>query len=75
VFFVESLKRINRLRRLMEYRKAVNRGAVARRCREHRTLIELLLTGQHEAVADFIRLHLRDAARDKAMDKGATLDD
>ena len=67
VFILESLKRINRLRRLMEYRKAVDREAAARRCREHKTLIELLLGGQREAAADFIRLHLRDAAREKAM--------
>lgn len=71
VFIVESLKRINRLRRLMEYRKAVDREAAARRCREHKTLIELLLTGQREAAADFIRLHLRDAAREKAMSNAA----
>ena len=75
VFILESLRRINRLRRLMEYRKAVNREAAARRCREHKTLIELLLSGQREAAADFIRLHLRDAAREKAMGKGSTLDD
>lgn len=65
VFIVESLKRINRLRRLMEYKKAVNREAAARRCKEHKVLIELLLNGQREAAADFIRLHLRDAAREK----------
>jgi DNA-binding GntR family transcriptional regulator len=53
----------------MEYRKAVNREAAARRCREHKTLIELLLSGQREAAGDFIRLHLRDAAREKAMGK------
>ncbi|HEY1231461.1 MAG TPA: GntR family transcriptional regulator [Ramlibacter sp.] len=75
VFILESLRRINRLRRLMEYRKAVNREAAARRCREHKTLIELLLSGQREAAADFIRLHLRDAAREKAMGgKAAALD-
>ena len=65
VFIVESLKRINRLRRLMEYKKAVNREAAARRCQEHKVLIELLLDGQIEAAADFIRLHLRDASREK----------
>lgn len=75
VFILESLKRINRLRRLMEYRKAVNRDAAARRCREHRTLIELLLSGQREAAADFIRLHLRDAAREKAMGRRSAHDD
>lgn len=66
VFMVDTLKRVNRLRRLMEYRKNVDRGAAARRCREHLTLIDLLLTGQREAAADFMRLHLRDAAREKA---------
>lgn len=70
-FIVDSLKRINRLRRLMEYRKAVNREAAARRCREHKTLIELLLSGQTDAASDFIRLHLRDAAREKAMRQDA----
>lgn len=66
VFILESLRRINRLRRLMEYRKAVDREAAARRCREHKVLIELLLKGQREAASDFIRLHLRDAAREKS---------
>lgn len=65
VFILESLKRINRLRRLMEYKKTVDRSAAARRCKEHKVLIELLLSGQREAAADFIRLHLRDAAREK----------
>ena len=75
VFFLESLKRINRLRRLMEYRTAVDRDAAARRCSEHKTLIELLLGGQRKAAADFIRLHLRDAAREKAMGLPPALDD
>ncbi|MFV0680904.1 GntR family transcriptional regulator [Ottowia sp.] len=66
VFIIESLKRINRLRRLMEYKKNVDRNAAARRCREHKVLIELLLSDQREAAADFIRLRLRDAAREKS---------
>lgn len=65
-FMVDSLRRVNSLRRLMEYRKNVDRLAAVRRCKEHLTLIELLLTGQREAAADFMRLHLRDAAREKA---------
>lgn len=66
VFMADALKRVNRLRRLMEYRKAVDRRAAARRCKEHLVLIDLLLSGQREAAADFMRLHLRDAAREKA---------
>lgn len=66
VFIVESLRRLNRLRRLMEYQKSIDRVASARRCEEHLVLIDLLLDGQLEGAADFLRLHLRDAAREKA---------
>jgi len=66
VFISDALRRVNRLRRLMDYRKIVDRPGTERRCKEHLTLIDLLLTGQREAAADFMRLHLRDAAREKA---------
>lgn len=66
LFIVDGLRRVNRLRRLMEYRKDVDRSASALRCKEHLTLIDLLLSNQREAAADFMRLHLRDAAREKA---------
>lgn len=66
VFIVESLRRVNRLRRLVEYQKSIGRAASARRCQEHLTLLDLLLKDQREAAADFMRLHLRDAAREKS---------
>lgn len=69
VFICDALKRLNRLRRLIEYRKVVDRQGTASRCKEHLTLIDLLLSGQREAAADFMRLHLRDAAREKAGNK------
>ena len=65
-FILEGLRRLDRLRRLMEYRKAVDRDQAERRCREHLTLIDLLLGGQKEAAADFMRLHLRNAVREKS---------
>ena len=75
VFILDALKRINRLRRLLEYRQAVDREAAARRCREHMVLIELLLSGKLSAAADFLRLHLLDAAREKADARRLALDD
>ena len=48
-----------------EYRKAIDRDQAERRCREHLTLIDLLLSDQREAAADFLRLHLRNALREK----------
>lgn len=70
----DSLRRVNRLRRLMEYAKDVDRAAAAQRCKEHLTLIDLLLSDQREAAADFLRLHLRDAAREKAMRRSDSSD-
>lgn len=68
VFILEGLRRLDRLRRLMEYRKAVDRDQAERRCKEHLTLIDLLLAGQREAAADFLKLHLHNAAHEKASD-------
>ena len=65
LFVQDALHRLNCVRRLMEYRKAVDRDQAERRCREHLTLIELLLADQREAAADFLRLHLRNALREK----------
>jgi DNA-binding GntR family transcriptional regulator len=64
-FILDSLKRLNCVRRLMEYRKAVDRQQALRRCEEHLVLIDLLLADDREAAADFMRLHLRDASREK----------
>jgi hypothetical protein len=47
----------------MEYRKAVDREQAARRCLEHLTLIEMLLSDRREAAADFMRLHARCSKR------------
>lgn len=44
------------------WKSTANRTAAALRCKEHLTLIDLLLSDQREAAADFTRLHLRDAA-------------
>ncbi|PMS36779.1 DNA-binding GntR family transcriptional regulator [Trinickia symbiotica] len=68
VFILDGLRRLDRLRRLMEYRKAVDRDQAERRCREHLTLIDFLLEDQREAAADFMKLHLRNAVREKTSD-------
>ncbi|WP_321853954.1 GntR family transcriptional regulator [Paraburkholderia tropica] len=68
VFILDGLRRLDRLRRLMEYRKAVDRDQAERRCREHLTLIDLLLSDQREAAADFMKLHLHNAVREKTSD-------
>ncbi|ALM86738.1 GntR family transcriptional regulator [Bordetella sp. N] len=64
-FILDSLRRINRVRRLMEYRKAVDRKQALRRCEEHLVLIDLLLANKLAKAADMMREHLTAAAREK----------
>ncbi|SAI69522.1 GntR family transcriptional regulator [Bordetella ansorpii] len=64
-FILDSLRRINRVRRLMEYRKAVDRQQSLRRCQEHLALIDLLLAGKREAASKMMGSHLRTAVKEK----------
>ena len=64
-FILDSLRRINKVRRLMEYRKAVDRKQALRRCEEHLVLIDLLLSNKTERAAKMMRDHLAAAALEK----------
>lgn len=57
-FFIESLRRVDRLRRLIEYRLTVDRAKARDRCAEHVRILELLLDGQNAAAAEAMRAHL-----------------
>jgi DNA-binding GntR family transcriptional regulator len=65
-FFCESLQRVDRLRRLIEYQKSLPRQRALERCREHVQLIDLLLAGHNEAASAFMREHLRSVSVEKA---------
>ncbi|WP_323107421.1 GntR family transcriptional regulator [Rhizobium sp. CC-YZS058] len=58
LFFIESLKRIDRLRRLIEYRQSLNRKYAIVRCREHVRLVDLLLQGRMVEASEFMTNHL-----------------
>ncbi|GAC1036536.1 GntR family transcriptional regulator [Pseudomonas sp. No.117] len=64
-FILDALRRLNRLRRLIEYQKSVDREQAQRRCQEHLQLIDLLLTDRREEAALFMTRHLRNAAEEK----------
>ncbi|MFF2317804.1 GntR family transcriptional regulator [Arthrobacter sp. NPDC058097] len=65
-FFIESLARINRLRRLIEYRQALVPERAVIRCAEHVELARLLLEGELEAASDHLRLHLSTVGSEKS---------
>jgi len=65
-FFLDTLRRINRLRRLIEYRAMFDRGRLIKQCEEHIKLLDLLLEGRREQAAEFLRLHLGAASDRKS---------
>jgi len=60
-FFLDALKRVNRLRRLMEYRITVDRTRLVRQSREHLQLLDLLESGNFERASTFLRKHILSA--------------
>ena len=57
-FFLDAVKRVNRLRRLIEYRITVDRSRLPIQCREHITILTLLEKGLRQEAADFLRVHV-----------------
>jgi DNA-binding GntR family transcriptional regulator len=68
-FFIDSFKRLNRLRRLMEYRQKLDRVSAASRCLEHVELVELLLAGKREKAAAKLRSHLASVGAAKSLNR------
>lgn len=64
-FFLSAIQRINRLRRLVEYRKAVDSARLMRESREHLVLLDMLEGGNREEASIFMRQHLTIALRAK----------
>jgi DNA-binding GntR family transcriptional regulator len=68
-FFIDALKRLNRLRRLMEHRQKLNRDAAVERCREHVAILDLLLEGRRQEASALMRRHLSSVGAAKARPK------
>lgn len=69
VFFIESLRRIDRIRRLIEYKRSLDRKyAVIRSC-EHVRLVDLLLEGNRQAAAGLMAEHLSSVSVMKVADE------
>lgn len=57
-FFIESLRRVDRLRRLIEYQQRVDRQQARQRCAEHVHILELVLDSRNGEAAEAMRKHL-----------------
>ncbi|HEX6154759.1 MAG TPA: GntR family transcriptional regulator, partial [Burkholderiales bacterium] len=65
-FLLDAIRRINALRRLLEYRAKRSRDKIARQFREHLRLLELIEVGKLEDAARLMERHLDVARRTKA---------
>lgn len=65
-FFLEAVRRVNRLRRLIEYRVTLDRSRLPAQSREHLMILDLISSGQREAAAVFMRQHILGASAIKS---------
>jgi DNA-binding GntR family transcriptional regulator len=65
-FFVDAVRRVNRLRRLIEYRITVDRSRLPVQCREHLRILDLIETGDMKHASDFLRTHILGASAVKS---------
>src|SRR5882757_340954 len=64
-FFLDSIKRINRLRRLIEYR-VLDRQRLTRQCQEHMQILDYLEAGELVKASEFLREHVEGASTRKS---------
>ncbi|MDX3225203.1 GntR family transcriptional regulator [Streptomyces sp. ME19-01-6] len=64
-FFIDSLRRVDRLRRLIEYRRSLQRDRAMIRCVEHVQLADLLLAGKRAEASAYLREHLSSVGQEK----------
>ncbi|MFI2228661.1 GntR family transcriptional regulator [Nocardia testacea] len=57
-FLSDALKRVNRMRRLIEYNHQADRSRLVTQAREHLQLLDLLEAGRNEEASRFLRDHL-----------------
>jgi DNA-binding GntR family transcriptional regulator len=57
-FFLEAVRRINRVRRLLSYRSMVDRNRYRQQCEEHLHILDLLERERNEEASQALRRHL-----------------
>lgn len=65
-FFLMALQRVNRMRRLMEYRAEINHERLIEQCTEHLEIVDLLESGNVVDASYRMRQHLSGALKRKS---------
>ena len=69
-FFLEAVRKVNRLRRLIEYHATVDRSRLKKQCEEHLEILDRLENGDMPSAAAFLRVHIEGARKSKARTLG-----
>jgi DNA-binding GntR family transcriptional regulator len=62
-FFIDTIKRANRVRRLLSYRSMTRRDRYPEHCRQHLHILELLDQDRNAEASAFMREHLEHTLR------------
>jgi DNA-binding GntR family transcriptional regulator len=65
-FFIDTIKRANRVRRLLSYRSMTRRDRYPEHCRQHLHILDLLEREKNEEASVFMREHLEHTLRSLA---------
>jgi DNA-binding GntR family transcriptional regulator len=57
-FFIDAIRRVNRVRRLLSYRSTQDRKRYRQHCEQHLAILDLLEAGRNEEAAQALREHL-----------------
>ncbi|WP_454689282.1 GntR family transcriptional regulator [Achromobacter aloeverae] len=58
-FFIDAIRRVNRVRRLLSYRSMRDRKRYRQHCEQHLAVLALLEQGRNREAADALRAHLQ----------------
>jgi DNA-binding GntR family transcriptional regulator len=65
-FFIDAIRRVNRVRRLLAYRAMKDRKRYKQHCRQHLEVLNLIEQGRNEEAAEMMREHLQTTLRNYA---------
>ena len=65
-FFIDTIRRVNRVRRLISYRAMQDRKRYKQHCRQHLEVLDLLEQGRNEEASAALRNHLQSTLRNFA---------
>lgn len=64
-FFLDAVKKVNRVRRLLDYRSTLDRSRLPQQCKEHLHILDMLENGRIVEASEHLRVHLLGALTSK----------